>query len=104
MPPAASPAGATGCDHALRSAARRGRAGARCGGKFTSAIRQLPAVLECFFVTGDFDYLIKVLERDLKSLSQFLMDTLMALPGVSHVRSSVCLDEVKNTGSLPLPG
>ena len=71
--------------------------------KFTNAIRQLPAVLECFSVTGDFDYVIKVVERDLKSLSQFLMDTLMALPGVSNVRSSVCLDEIKNTGSLPLP-
>ena len=71
--------------------------------KFTTAIRQLPAVLECFSVTGDFDYVIKVVERDLKSLSQFLMDTLMALPGVSNVRSSVCLDEIKNTGSLPLP-
>ena len=72
--------------------------------KFTQAIRQLPAVLECFSVTGDFDYVIKVVERDLKSLSQFLMDTLMTLPGVSNVRSSVCLDEIKNTGSLPLPG
>ena len=71
--------------------------------KFTEAIRQVPEVLECFSVTGDFDYIIKVVARDLKSLSQFLMDTLMSLPGVSSVRSSVCLDEIKNTGSLPLP-
>lgn len=71
--------------------------------KFTLAIEQLPEVLECFSVTGDFDYVIKVVARDLKSLSQFLMDTLMSLPGVSSVRSSVCLDEIKNTGSLPLP-
>ena len=71
--------------------------------KFTDAIRALPEVLECFSVTGDFDYVIKVVARDLKSLSQFLMDTLMGLPGVSNVRSSVCLDQIKSTGSLPLP-
>jgi Lrp/AsnC family leucine-responsive transcriptional regulator len=71
--------------------------------KFTGAICVLPQVLECFSVTGDFDYVLKVVARDLKSLSQFLMDTLMGLPGVSNVRSSVCLDEIKSTGSLPLP-
>ena len=71
--------------------------------QFTDAIRALPEVLECFSVTGDFDYVIKVVARDLKSLSQFLMDTLMGLPGVSNVRSSVCLDQIKSTGSLPLP-
>ena len=71
--------------------------------KFTDAIRALPEVLECFSVTGDVDYVIQIVARDLKSLSQFLMDTLMGLPGVSNVRSSVCLDQIKSTGSLPLP-
>ena len=71
--------------------------------KFTDAIRALPEVLECFSVTGDFDYVIKLVARDLKALSQFLMDTLMVLPSVNNVRSSVCLDQIKNTGSLPLP-
>ncbi len=71
--------------------------------KFTSLIAELPEVLECYSVTGDFDYVIKVIARDLKSLSQFLMDTLMRMPGVSVVRSSVCLDEIKCTSALPLP-
>ena len=71
--------------------------------KFTQAVRELAAVQECFSVTGDFDYVLKVVERDLKSLSRFLMDTLMALPGVNSVRSSVCLDEIKQTSTLPLP-
>lgn len=70
--------------------------------RFTQAVRELDAVQECFSVTGDFDYVLKVVERDLKSLSRFLMDTLMALPGVSSVRSSVCLDEIKQTSALPL--
>ncbi len=71
--------------------------------KFTDAIRALPEVLECFSVTGDFDYVLKVMARDLKALSKFLMDTVMALPSVDNVRSSVCLDQIKQTGALPLP-
>ena len=71
--------------------------------KFTDVIVDLPEILECYSVTGDFDYVIKVIARDLKSLSQFLMDKLMRLPGVNGVRSSVCLDEIKCTSSLPLP-
>jgi len=71
--------------------------------KFTDVIVDLPEILECYSVTGDFDYVIKVIARDLKSLSRFLMDKLMRLPGVNGVRSSVCLDEIKCIGSLPLP-
>ena len=71
--------------------------------RFTDLIVHLPEILECYSVTGDYDYVIKVIARDLKSLSQFLMDKLMRLPGVNTVRSSVCLDEIKCTSSLPLP-
>lgn len=71
--------------------------------KFTDAIAGLPEILECYSVTGDFDYVIKVIAKDLKSLSQFLMDRLMRLPGVNSVRSSICLDEIKCTTALPLP-
>ncbi len=71
--------------------------------KFTEVVVGLPEILECYSVTGDFDYMIKVIAPDLKALSQFLMDTLMRLPGVNSVRSSVCLDEIKCTSALPLP-
>lgn len=72
--------------------------------RFQDLIVEMPEVLECYSVTGDFDYVIKVVARDLKSLSQFLMDRVMRLPGVDSVRSSVCLDEIKCTSALPLPG
>jgi DNA-binding Lrp family transcriptional regulator len=71
--------------------------------KFTDVLVGLPEILECYSVTGDFDYVVKVIARDLKALSQFLMEKLMRLPGVSSVRSSVCLDEIKCTSALPLP-
>ncbi|WP_213953841.1 MULTISPECIES: Lrp/AsnC family transcriptional regulator [unclassified Variovorax] len=71
--------------------------------KFTDVVVDLPEVLECYSTTGDYDFMIKVIARDLKSLSQFLIDKLMRLPGVDAVRSSVCLDEFKCTSALPLP-
>lgn len=71
--------------------------------KFTDVVVGIPQILECYSVTGDFDYVIKVVARDLKSLSQFLMEQLIRLPGVNSVRSSICLDEVKFSIALPLP-
>jgi Lrp/AsnC family leucine-responsive transcriptional regulator len=66
------------------------------------AIRQFPEILECYTISGDFDYLLKVAATDLKSLSNFLTDRLMQVPGVAGVRSTVCLEEIKPAGSLPI--
>jgi Lrp/AsnC family leucine-responsive transcriptional regulator len=66
------------------------------------AIRQFPEILECYTISGDFDYLLKVVATDLKSLSNFLTDRLMQVPGVSGVRSMVCLEEIKQASALPL--
>lgn len=66
------------------------------------AIRQFPEILECYTISGDFDYLLKVVAADLKSLSSFLTDRLMQVPGVSGVRSMVCLEEIKPASPLPL--
>ncbi|MFC7288621.1 Lrp/AsnC family transcriptional regulator [Herminiimonas glaciei] len=67
------------------------------------AIRQFPEILECYTISGDFDYLLKVVAVDLKSLSSFLTDRLMQVPGVAGVRSMVCLEEIKPASPLPLP-
>lgn len=61
-----------------------------------------PHILECFAVSGDSDYLLKVVARDLKSLSQFLTDRLMQIAGVDDVRSMICLEEVKTASPLPV--
>lgn len=66
------------------------------------AIRQFPEILECYTISGDFDYLVKVVAADLKSLSGFLTDRLMQVPGVAGVRSMVCLEEIKQAAPLPL--
>lgn len=64
-------------------------------------IRDFPQILECHTVSGDHDYLLKVVARDLKDLSQFLADRLMQVPGVDDVRSMICLEEVKPLAPLP---
>lgn len=70
--------------------------------KFRDTLMALDQVQECYAVTGDFDYMLKVVARDLKHLSDFLLGTVALLPGVNGVRSSVCLDEIKSTTALPL--
>jgi DNA-binding Lrp family transcriptional regulator len=67
-----------------------------------SSIRAFPQILECHTVSGDYDYLLKVVARDLKSLSQFLTDRLMQVPGVDDVRSMICLEEIKAASPLPV--
>ncbi|MBO9536416.1 Lrp/AsnC family transcriptional regulator [Herbaspirillum sp.] len=67
------------------------------------AIRQFPEILECYTISGDFDYLLKVAAADLKSLSAFLTDRLMQVPGVAGVRSMVCMEEIKPASPLPVP-
>ena len=64
-------------------------------------IRAFPQILECHTVSGS-DYLLKVVARDLKSLSQFLTDRLMQVPGVDDVRSMICMEEIKAPAPLPV--
>jgi len=69
---------------------------------FEKTICRFPEVLECYTVSGDFDYMLKVVARDLKDLSQFLTDGLMQIPGVAGVRSTICLEEVKPLSPVPV--
>lgn len=65
-------------------------------------IRDFPEIVECYTISGDFDYLLKVVAPDLKGLSDLLTDRLMRIPGVASTRSSVCLEEIKPPAPLPL--
>lgn len=65
-------------------------------------IMAFPDIIECHTISGDFDYLLKVVAADLKALSQFLTDKLMQVPGVGNVRSMVCMEEIKPVSGLPI--
>jgi len=69
--------------------------------RIEASLRDFEQVLECHIVSGDCDYLLKVVARDLKALSQFLTDRLMQVPGVADVRSMICLEEIKPPSAMP---
>ncbi|NOZ72836.1 MAG: Lrp/AsnC family transcriptional regulator [Chloroflexi bacterium] len=70
--------------------------------QFREAVQQMPEVLACYFVTGDFDYLLKVVVRNREALEHFLIEKLTPTPGVAHVYTSLVLSEVKASTALPL--
>ncbi|MFZ6759982.1 Lrp/AsnC family transcriptional regulator [Undibacterium sp. Ji50W] len=65
-------------------------------------LKAFPEIIECHTISGDFDYILKVVACDLKSLSQFLTDTLMQVPGVASLRSMICMEEIKPVSGLPI--
>jgi Lrp/AsnC family leucine-responsive transcriptional regulator len=70
--------------------------------RFEKAVAEAPQIVSCYATTGQADYVIKVLVPDIKSYEAFLHETAFKLPGVTHVRSSVVLKEVKAETALPL--
>lgn len=72
---------------------------------FESAIREYPEVMECYLMTGDSDYLLRVTVADIQALERFIIDKLTLIPGVSSIRSSFALNQVKYQTALPVrPG
>jgi DNA-binding Lrp family transcriptional regulator len=70
--------------------------------RFEQAVAACPQIVSCYATTGQADYVIKVLVPDIKQYEAFLHETAFKLPGVTHVRSSVVLKEVKAETRLPL--
>jgi Lrp/AsnC family transcriptional regulator, leucine-responsive regulatory protein len=71
--------------------------------EFKKAVKSLPEVLECHLVSGDFDYLLKTRVADMTAYRELLGETLLTLPHVSSSRSYMVMEEVKETGLIPVP-
>ncbi|GAB6389977.1 MULTISPECIES: Bkd operon transcriptional regulator BkdR [Stutzerimonas] len=71
--------------------------------RFESAIAERPEVMECYLMTGDADYLLRVLVPDIQALERFILDHLTKIPGVANIRSSFALKQVRYKTALPLP-
>ena len=69
---------------------------------FHQAVQKIPQVLECHHVTGDYDYLLKVVAQNTQDLENFLVNHLTPIPGVAQIHTSLVLREVKNTTEIPL--
>jgi len=69
---------------------------------FESAVLARPEVMECYLMTGDADYLLRVVVRDVPAYEEFLMRHLTRVRGIASIRSSFALKQVKYTTALPL--
>jgi Lrp/AsnC family leucine-responsive transcriptional regulator len=70
---------------------------------FERAVRDRPEVMECYLMTGDADYLLRVLVPDVPAFERFILDFLSRVPGVDKIKSSFALKQVKYQTALPLP-
>ncbi|KFB74251.1 MAG: Leucine-responsive regulatory protein [Candidatus Accumulibacter phosphatis] len=69
---------------------------------FENAIAAMPEVIDCFSVSGDADYMLRIVVPDLAVFSQLMMKRLLCLPGVARIKTSIALQTVKQTHVLPL--
>ena len=70
--------------------------------EFEQNILLFPEVVECCVISGGFDYLLKVITRDMDSYNTFYKEKLSVMPPVAHINSVFVMSEIKNTTSLPI--
>jgi len=70
--------------------------------RFRRTLVDRPEVLGCYMMTGEMDFLLHVIVRDIEALSDFTMRRLMRVPGVRDVTSSIVLETVKRSQVIPL--
>ena len=70
--------------------------------RFEEAVAASPQIVRCLSTTGQPDYILTVVVADIKAYEHFLHHTLFKLPGVTHVRSSIVLKEIKAEVALPV--
>lgn len=69
---------------------------------FERTVADLPEVMECYLMTGDADYLLRVIVRDAVALKDFILEKLTKTRGVANIRSSFSLKQVKSKTALPI--
>jgi len=69
---------------------------------FEMAVQSIPEVMECYLMTGEFDYLLRVVVSDMEDFERLHKKSLTRLPGVARVNSSVAIRTVRKTTELPL--
>tara|TARA_B100001741_G_scaffold175678_1_gene144858 strand:- start:750 stop:1106 length:357 start_codon:yes stop_codon:yes gene_type:complete len=69
---------------------------------FEKAVREWPEIMETYLMTGDSDYLLRVVISDLPAYEKFLMERLTKLPGISSIKSSFALKEILHRTTLPI--
>lgn len=71
-------------------------------GAFQQAVMELPQIMECHIMTGESDYMLRIVAKDIESFRNLVMNRILVLPGVDRTRTNISLGEVKYTTALPL--
>ena len=69
---------------------------------FEQAVQRIPEIMECYLMTGEFDYLLRVVVADMADFERLHKEALTRLPGVARVNSSVAIRTVRRTTELPI--
>lgn len=69
---------------------------------FADQVRALPQVMECFLLLGSFDFLLRIVARDMADYEHFFFDHLSAIGTIQNANSFVTLSEIKSTTQLPI--
>lgn len=70
--------------------------------QFESEVVKLPEVLECYHVSGEYDYILKVLVNDMEAYREFMLTKLTNLQHIGSTQSTFIISPVKSTTALPL--
>jgi Lrp/AsnC family transcriptional regulator len=76
--------------------------GRRSLNEFEEAIAVFPEVMECYTMSGEMDFLVRIVARDIAAYERFLREILLQMPSVQEVHSHIALSQVKYTTALPL--
>ena len=73
--------------------------------RFESSVKEIPEILECFLMTGESDYILRIAVKDTEDYERFYRETLGKMPGVSRIQSSLVLRTInRRTGYVIRPG
>lgn len=70
--------------------------------RFNAAMSRWPEVVDCYLMTGQRDYLLRIVVRDLHAYERFLKEKLTRLDGVASIESSFALSQIKRSNQLPI--
>jgi Lrp/AsnC family leucine-responsive transcriptional regulator len=70
--------------------------------RFAQAVQRWPEIVECYLMTGQRDYLLRIVVKNLEAYEAFLKRTLTRLEGVASIESSFALGQVKHSQALPI--
>ncbi len=69
---------------------------------FEQAVQRIPEIMECYLMTGEFDYILKLVVADMADFERLHNDALTRLPGVSRINSSIAIRAIRKTTEIPL--